>query len=80
VLNISFGEMTSEALASAVEPEYCCWQKDFGTFRFCVFSCKNLQTLKQIYFVAVECCQQNCPLVSANSQVVWKVQEQFLKM
>jgi len=57
------------SFAYAIEPDYCCWQKDFQTFGFYLFSCEKLQTLKEIYFGVVDCCQQNCTLVSANPQV-----------
>ena len=57
-----------------MEPVYCCQEKDFGTFGFYFFSCENLQTLKEINFGVVECCHQNCTLVSTNPQVMWKIQ------
>ena len=80
LLKISFGEITCcfriyvSSFASAMGPDYSCWHKDSGTFRF-YLSCENLQTWKEIKFGAVECCRQNCTLVSANPQVIWKIQE-----
>jgi len=78
LLKLSFGKMTCcfiirvSSFASAVEPDYCCWKKDFQTFEFYLFSCEKLQTLKEIYFGVVECCQQNCTLVSARDCEVAK--------